>query len=328
MSYESKPERILAYLVNIKTTNDMNEQNPNVENKVGNYWDQRAAAARPISWMGHPFISKTFNKRIYNSSAPNWGLGLFEILKRKHLKQGKKFKKAIAVACGNGRKEMRLVKKGMVEHITLYELAKNRIEEGKILAKNMGIENKVEFVYGNAFEMEKEKGKYDLVIWLNAIHHMMDTPMAIEWSKDMLISGGFFVMDDYVGPNRFQWPRIVMETCNKARAKFPKSIFNRSEQFPKKRHQVLRVVDQNLVSGVDPSEAADSARLLEALSFAFPNRQEFLYSSGVSTLALNDISSRILDKRYEPFIEHTINLDLDLVGKGHIGFASTIAIKD
>lgn len=300
-----------------------------IENKVGDYWDSRAIAQRPISWMGHPYIAKTFNKRIYNSNETTWGNGLFEILRLNHLKKGKKkFRKAISVACGNGRKEMRLVKNGMIKEIKLYELAKSRIEEGKVLAKKFGIEDRVEFVYGDAFELEKNKEEYDLVLWLNAIHHMMDTPMAIEWSSDMLVEGGLFVMDDYVGPNRFQWPRIVMETCNRARAKFPQSIFKRTAEFNRKRHQVLRVVDQNLVSGVDPSEAADSARILEALSFTFPNRKEFLFSSGVTTLALNDISSRILDERFYPFIDHTINLDLDLVSKGHVGFASVIAIKD
>ena len=278
--------------------------------------------------MGHPFVAKTFNQRIYGSQDPVWGSGLFDSVRNNYLRTGQKFKKAISVACGNGRKEMALVKDGLIEYVKLYELAKSRIEEGKKMAKKLGIEDKVEFVYGDAFEMEKDNETYDLVLWLNAIHHMMDTRYAVEWSKNMLIPGGFFVMDDYVGPNRFQWTRIVMETCNKARAKFPKSVFNRSERFPKKRHQVLRVVDQNLVSGVDPSEAADSSRILETISFEFPKRQEFLFSSGVSTLALNDISSRILDEKFNPFIEHTINLDLALVAKGHIGFAAVIAIKE
>ena len=299
------------------------------ENKIGDYWDNRAVADRPISWMGHPHVSKIFNKRIYDSNAEHWGNGLFDVLNDKFLvkRKRKDFRKAISVACGNGRKEMRLVKQGLVKHITLYELAKSRIEEGRALAKKLGIEDRVEFIYGDAFEMEKEKGKYDLVIWLNAIHHMMDTRFAVEWSSDMLREGGYFIMDDYVGPNRFQWPRVVMETCNKARSKFPESVFKRTEKFKQKKHQVLRIVDQNLVSGVDPSEAADSARILEAISFTFPKRQEFLYSSGVSTLALNDISSRILEEKFHPFIEHTINLDLDLVKKGHVGFAAVIAIK-
>ncbi len=305
----------------------MNKESNGTENNIGDYWDSRAAADRPISWMGHPYISKSFNEKVYGSSSSKWGAGLFEVLKKKYLQKGGSFKRAIAVACGNGRKEMQLVKEGMIDHIKMYELATSRIEEGRAMAKRMGIQNKVEFVYGNAFEMEKEKEKYDLVIWLNAIHHMMDTPAAVQWSSDMLLKGGFFVMDDYVGPNRFQWPRIVMQYCNKARAKFPDSIFKRSEQFSRKRHRVMRVVDQNMVSGVDPSEAADSARILEAISYIFPKREEFLYSSGVSTLALNDISSRILDERYKHFIDHTIQLDQDLAGKGHIGFASVIAVK-
>ena len=305
----------------------MDNSNKGTENKIGDYWDNRVVADRPISWMGHPYISSTFNKRIYDFDSDLWGNGLFEVLKRKYVRKGRKFKKAISVACGNGRKEMDLVRNGLIDHIKLYELAKNRIEEGKKLAKRYGIEDKVEFVYGDAFKLETTGEQYDLVLWLNAIHHMMDTRMAIEWSNDVLLPGGFFIMDDYVGPNRFQWSRIVMEYCNMARAKFPKSIFRRSEKFKKKRHQVMRVVDQNLVSGVDPSEAADSSRILEAISFSFPRREEFLYSSGVSTLALNDISSRILDEKYYPLIDHAIELDLELVEKGHIGFAAVIGIK-
>lgn len=305
----------------------MNKENSENKNKIGDYWDSRAKAVRPISWMGHPYISKSFNKLIYDYDSDLWGNGLFKVLKEKYVRKGRKFKKAISVACGNGRKEMELVKQGLIEHIKLYELATSRIEEGKKLAKRFGIEDRVEFVYGDAFKMETESEQYDLVLWLNGIHHMMDTRMAVEWSNDVLLNGGFFVMDDYVGPNRFQWPRIVMEGCNKARAKFPKSVFRRSEQFPKKRHQVQRIVGQDLVSGVDPSEAADSGRILEAISFTFPKREEFLYSSGVSTLALNDISSRILDEKYQHLIDYTIKLDLELVKMGHIGFAAVIAIK-
>lgn len=280
----------------------------------------------PIRWMGHPYIVKTFNKKIYEYNSEVWGDGLLGYIKSTYLKNNRVFKKAVSVACGNGRKEIELVREGFVDHLTIYEISAKKIRSGQKTVSQLGLEKKVKFIHGSAFDLVKEKAQFDLVLWLNTLHLMEDTPKAIRWSHDVLLPGGFFVMDGYVGPNRFQWSRVVMEACNKSRERFSGDVYKRTDD-QKKRPLKLHVIDPRLVEKENPNEAVDSARIMTTISDLFERRKEFIVSSGVSSLAMDDISSRILDKVHKKAIDYTIKKDLDLAKKGHLGFASVIGIK-
>jgi len=86
---------------------------------------------------------------------------------------------------------------------------------------------------------------------------MMDVHAAIAWSRERLKPGGFLVMNDYVGPSRFQYDENTLTMCNTILADF---------NMPPACRPDAKVVEKS-----DPTEAADSGRIKDALFRYFPD---------------------------------------------------------
>ncbi|MBQ4132231.1 MAG: methyltransferase domain-containing protein [Desulfovibrionaceae bacterium] len=144
---------------------------------------------------------------------------------RKLAGERKNYSRGISVACGTGRKEMLLLESGLVEHFDCWELSETAITAGKEEAKKRGLEERISFHYGDVFSKDVSSGKFDLVYWDNAMHHMFDTGQAMRWSRDALADSGVFYMYDYVGPTRFQWRDEQMEIVKNVLESWMTNIF-------------------------------------------------------------------------------------------------------
>lgn len=294
---------------------------------VGDHWNKQTRKRRPLRWQGNHHIVRAINKLVYNTDSTTWGEGLTkrvlaEYADRLPLAHG------VSVACGNGRKEMDLITAGLVERFTFYEIAEQRAEDGMGFARRRGIEDRVEFRIEDVFAGPTEDiaETFDLVVWYNALHHMIDTPAAIKWSRDVLRPGGVFLMDDFIGPDRFQYAPEVIEAAHAFRTSLPDDVYVWDGPYQPRRPR-RALVPADAVIAQDPSEAADSSRILEGLDTYFPDRTHFDVSSGALIFGLADIASRLLEPQYEPFIELVLRVDQMLIKDGHHAFAACYAEK-
>ncbi len=119
---------------------------------------------------------------------------------------------------------------------------------------------------------------------------MLDSEKAVEWSKNILKPGGFFYMDDYIGASRFQFSDEQLEIASNIRQAFynTKYLIDPKETdvyLPSKMNRI----NENKLIELDPSEAADSGRIISAINKYF-NNANIIYTGGVVYhLALNDI---------------------------------------
>jgi SAM-dependent methyltransferase len=151
------------------------------------------------------------------------------------------------------------------------------------------------FIQGDTFHLATEPEQYDLVHWNNSLHHMLDVEPAIEWSWRVLKPGGLFYMDDFVGPDRFQWtPQMLL---------------------------VATAVRQS-----DPSEAADSSRILECVRRRFPGADIMLTGGVVYHLALSDILANFKEDEDLTLLDRLLEVDdmCTAVGETHYAIALTV----
>jgi hypothetical protein len=80
----------------------------------------------------------------------------------------------VSVGCGDGTKEMTLLRSGVVERFVLYEVAEARIANGMANAAKWNLSDRVEF-RREIVNFAAGDPTYDLVYWNNALHHMLDT---------------------------------------------------------------------------------------------------------------------------------------------------------
>ena len=266
------------------------------EEKINQHWSNQNQNSQKLRWWQSPTIKKCINKRICdleeeksedreNFIVQSAGSNLY--LKTLLKQQDKVLKHGVSVGFGTGDKEFTLIEEGLVEKFTLFELADERIRLAEKKAKNLGIDNRIKIIRGNCFEYTFDE-KIDFVHWNNSLHHMFNVDEAIKWSYDILEDYGIFYLDDYVGPNRFQFSDEAIKICNNIRSIFPDSYL-KNPFNPDILCETVHPFDPNEINNIDPSEAADSENILSALIKYFPNAKIIPTGGTIYTTALMDI---------------------------------------
>lgn len=291
--------------------------------QVAAYWDQmtKAPTTGVTRWWQSKIIVAHINEVVCGKSLPGAHAGFHELLRKEA--EGHPFRRAVSIGCGEGSKERSLVSMGLVESFDLYELSSARVERGMAAAQKAGLAQRMRFHLGDAFA-EVQPAQFDLVYWNNALHHMIDVDEAVRWSKSALSERGVFAMDDYTGESRFQWSDAALAAATRVRELLPRRLL----AHPQQTHQLLgtRVDRPNAVklAEVDPSEAADSSRILSAIGRHFPNAQVILTGGCIYHLALKDAIGNF-GEADEPLLKSLLLLDDALAHLGHNLYSVAIA---
>ena len=99
----------------------------------------------------------------------------------------------IDIGGGPGRYSFYLASKG--HRVTLLDLSKHNIDTAKEKSKELGI-NLVEYIKGNALELENIKKKYDVVLLMGPLYHLVkeeDRRKALKGALDLLKDDGVIV---------------------------------------------------------------------------------------------------------------------------------------
>ena len=305
----------------------------NNKNKIiGNHWskisEKNVGVPRVLRWWQSPYIIKYINKIVCGREVAGFSQGLIELVKNK-TKDFIPFEKGISVGGGNGEKEMNLIEQGIVQTFELYEFSEVRIAQGKALAKQRFLEGKIRFIHGDAFDLITKTEQYDFVHWNNSLHHMFDVDKAVEWSRKILKSDGLFYMDDFIGSSRFQWPDAQLEIVTRIRKVFEKSkyLVNPDDRSSFLSTTMVRPDEQKFIK-IDPSEAADSEKIVEAIYKYFPNA-EVKYTGGVVYhQVLNDMLNNFDEKNDKILLDLLMIIDELCAKLGQTHYGVALALKE
>lgn len=311
-----------------------NDDSKNIKNnqQTANHWSQVTRKNQQhnnlrLRWWQSPRIIEKINEKVSGLPLKGFSQGL--TYRAKELAGHRcPFKLGISVGCGNGSKEMSLIREGLVSSFELYELSQVRIEQGKKIAQNWGVEPFVKFISGDAFKQNQQTECVDFVHWNNSLHHMFDVESAISWSYKILKPGGMFYMDDYVGPDRMQWSSKMLEIASKVRQVLPERylvnpINPSSGLLPK----ALQQPNIEKLIQTDPSEAADSERIIECVKKFFPNAEIVLTGGVIYHLALSDILHNFDESTDELILDLLMVIDDLCTQLGETHYATALAIK-
>ncbi len=312
-----------------RSMSDMSEEaGQKISNAISAHWNTETSkkSSRRTRWWQIPSIVRHINSRVCGSPVDGLSQGLNELV-RSRIPLHSTFAKGISIGCGNGLKELNLVRQKLVEHFDLYELSQLRIDEGLSLARKWNLETKVAFHNSDGFECSSPES-YDFVHWNNSLHHMLDVESAVCWSHKVLNQGGMFYMDDFIGPRRFQWTDNSLEVVAQIRRILPEKYLvnpdRENELFPIRR----RRPDPAKLKDSDPSEAADSDKILPSVAKIFPQAQVILTGGVVYHLALSDIVANFDEDNDHILLDLLMLVDDLLSSQGENLYAVAIAIKE
>jgi SAM-dependent methyltransferase len=254
------------------------------QEKAAEYWNHYTED--PNTWWWQiPTIIKHINRVISGVEFEQENQGLIYKIKKQI---DKPFAKGISIGCGDGRKEIKLIVEGVVESMDAFDIASDLLKKGTDLAIKNNIANKIKFRNEDPLT-EICYEEYDLVYWDNSLHHMLDTPKAIDWSYRALKKGGYLIMNDYVGASRFQFTDLELEINTRVRSLLPERLLIAPNQPGFSLPRVMERVSSDFIKNYDPTEAADSHNIIPSLRAIF-NSIEIIYTGGcIYHCALNDI---------------------------------------
>ncbi len=268
-----------------------------IRQQIRNHWEShdRERDSRPdrVNWWQSKMIREHINKVVCGRlhSAPSGGL----MLRAKELLGDRVLDTGISVGCAAGHKEMRLIQHGVVRRFVLYELSAERVRRGQDAAADRGLSEAVTFHNEDPFEIDI-KQRFDLVHWNNALHHMLDVDAAVRWSREILRPGGLFLMDDYVGPARFQWSDAALNLANSVRLELPERLLA-NPFYPTSGKALLsrkvRRPNARKLAREDPSEAAQSDKIIESVKKYFPAAETIPTGGVIYQLALSHVIHNI-----------------------------------
>lgn len=252
-------------------------------NRVMTRWADTGPASDHADWLSIPAIRRRWGTFDSGTTSFPAHIASTWLADRPPLR-------AMSLGCGTGEKEIEWARLGVFEHLTGIDISPARIERAQQLAKEAGLDDVLSFRVADIREAGTCGEQFDVILALESLHHIDRLQRTLASIATLLSPNGLLIVDDYVGPSRRQ--------CTKAQMRVGDDLL--AELLPRWRAQAngrikRRVVKPSLLSMWldDPSEAAESGKLLSSLRRSFTILEEH-YRGRVLHLALHGIAPNFL----------------------------------
>ncbi len=236
--------------------------------KVGRWWDQSPEKLQQrglIAWMEHDHIKRHINRRTTGDESLDW----FNYILQKYFQTP--VRRALSLGCGDGGLERHALSRGSVAAFDAYDASPGAVATAQKTATSMGLIHQINYsvVDMNCLKIAPES--FEAVFASMSMHHVQALEHVFEEVRKGLTRSGYFIMNEYVGPTRFQLPSIQTKLINDLLNILPLRLRRiirdgKVANEIKTCHQIhpLSWFDEN-----DPSEAVRSAEILPLLQGFF-----------------------------------------------------------
>ncbi|MBU2447428.1 MAG: class I SAM-dependent methyltransferase [Bacteroidetes bacterium] len=214
----------------------------------------------------------------------------------------KKNLKGLSIGCGTGQNELKWVKSINFERLVAHDLSSERIAFAKGQAEKEGESHVLHFLVSDFFDLEVIDNEYDVIIAEGALHHLKPINEVLFRIKRMLKKDGYLIVNDYIGPSRFQWTDRQLEIVNGLLAIIPQRYRKRIHSGTIKSQHYKPGRLSMIVN--DPSEAAESSQILPLLKEYFNIVELKEYGGTVLHILMHEIAHNFIlaDKESEQIL--------------------------
>ncbi len=272
-------------------------------------------------WWDIPAVVERWNRMISGDPTRNH----YEYVAGKYW-QDRAPLRALSLGCGGGTKEMAWAATGTFRAIDAYDTSENRVRSAREEAARRGLAPLINFRVGDAYDIPLERGSYDVILTEDSLHHFTPLDPLLRRIHHALAQDGFFVLNEFVGPSRFQWTDRQIEAVNGLLSLLPtryKILGNSGlTKLPVIRPSRLGMILK------DPSEAVESSRILPLLHQRFDVKEVRGYGGAVLHLLFADIAHHFLapDEEARRLLRLCFEVEDFLLERGDVGHDFVVAI--
>ena len=246
--------------------------------------------ARIQHWLQHPLVQDRINLKV--SGSP--GVNRFEYFLRRYLDGKMPVDRALTLGSGAGELERGLCHYSFAtlhEGIDISDVAIRGARESAATGGFTHLHYRAENL--NALMLEPRV--YDVIFGISSIHHVQDLEHLFGQVRDALKPGGYFFLDEFIGPARFQWTPEQLRAINEQLRGLPDDLRRHISDGSKFKERVVRRSVDEIVSA-DPSEAIRSAEIVPLLSEFFTVLEIKGYGGAILHELLYDIAGNFSEE--------------------------------
>lgn len=232
--------------------------------------EQRADAARALRhWSSHPVTAAEINRLVSGDAGTGW----VAHLKRQHFPQTRA--RGLSLGCGSGAVVVDCLQLGVVQQMQGVDIAPAAVAVAQQRAAAAGVGERAQFRAANVNTLALDGGPYDLILFEQSLHHVDALDAVLDRCHDALAPDGLFVINEYVGADRFQWNDEVQRLMDAVLQRLPERLRRHPDSGALKQHMQRTPAAE--VIALDPSEAIHASRIVAACEarFAVVERRDF-----------------------------------------------------
>lgn len=261
---------------------------------AADYWDD-AQSGKGTQWYEAPGMHSRWNKLISDDpdvDSVHW-------VAQKYFARHQP-RSILSLACGDGDWELVWAEVLKPAYITGYDLSPERIKRAQesVSGDQYGEVTRFSFEVADLNHFEPGEERFDIIMAKAGLHHLENLEYVFGQVSKHLSDQGLFIVDEFVGPSRFQWPDRQLEVINSLLRILPRHLRRSLLNPGRDKAPVSRLsIDQMLAT--DPSESARSAEIPELLCRHFDILEWKPYGGGILHLLLAEIAGNFDDSREE-----------------------------
>jgi SAM-dependent methyltransferase len=225
--------------------------------RVSEYWERQFEKDRadPSLWTNNLIVVRYIYRLISGGSEEHW----LPWFLNQYLPSDVNFERSFSVCCGDGAHELALARSRRVKFIRAFDLSTGAIEQANAAFVAASIaKDTYRFEVADADNLQID-GNFDLLLSTSALHHVTQLETLLSRLSRMLDPEGYFVVLEYVGPNRFQWRDPQLSVINGILGQLDPRYLKDGRRIELSRPPLAQFLE------IDPSEAVRSEDILRLL---------------------------------------------------------------
>jgi len=251
---------------------------------VSEYWADDHKGPKYISWLEHPTIVEYIHRR--TSGDPK--TSTYEWFKQKFFPQPADL--CLSLGCGLGAFERGAISIGIAKRFHANDISAGAITKARQSASEAGLADRIEYSVLDLNHATLPKNTYDAIFAISSAHHVFNLEDLFDQCRRALKPDGLFLLDEYIGPNRFQTQPEVINIINRLLGSLPRRY--RKSLFTNDGSTVDRYVPSPPEHFLkhDPSEAIRSADIMRLIERNFDIIEFRPYGGGILHMLLSGIT--------------------------------------
>lgn len=281
--------------------------------------------AQGLHWTHLPEIRAAINHKVSGDASVSPLAWFFQTIAAE---RGLPLNRVLVLGCGGGALEREIAQAGWASEIVAIDLSAKVLEVAQAQAQTERLNN-IHYFQADMNRLPVGQplftpGSFDAVLGVSSVHHCANLGLLYHYIGVLLVPNGWFFLDEYVGPDQFQWSDDQVQSLNQIARLLPDALMTLRSGSCKRDFRRPSVAE---VVAVDPSEAICSSRLLPLLSDYFTSICVRPYGGAILHMLLAGVAQNFSGEQGASYLRNVMAAEDELHQAGQLdhNFACVIA---